>query len=287
MLRQKGFFMTKFLFPTEIAYTKTEHKIINYIYENPTSFVHISIGELAKRLGSSESTISRFARHTGYTDFKELRNAVLYHLEENSSPAEKLNHTIYQQNPSSLEGMLHYQQFCIEKTLSFLDKEQIEAAISAMIEAQTIYIYAKGASISLAHLLKFRLIRFGFKIVLLPPGSSELFELINFITANDVVILFGFQKTPREAAVLLKHQDTVPYKTIFISSRLYNNTEPPATIQLYTYRGEPNEYHSMAVPVALADALVLMIALRMEGAATKNLEQLHNLKEKYKDDIPR
>jgi len=98
--------MTKFQFPSEVNYTKTERKIINYIYENPASFVHISIGELAKRLGSSESTISRFARHTGFEDFKDLRNAVLRHLEENSSPAEKLSHTIYQETPSSLEGML-------------------------------------------------------------------------------------------------------------------------------------------------------------------------------------
>lgn len=278
--------MTKFHFP-DVTYTKAEHKIINYIYENPTSFVHISIGELSKRLGSSEATISRFTRHIGYDNFKELRNAVLAHLEENSSPADKLSQTIYQQNPSSIEGMLHYQQFCIEKTLTFLDKDQMEASISAISEAQTIYIYAKGASVSLAYLLKFRLARFGFKLVILPPGSSELFEYINFFTPKDVVIIFGFQKTSQEAKVLLKHQIIVPYKTILISSRIYNNTEPSPSIQLYTYRGEPHEYHSMAVPVALIDALVLMMAIKMNGTATMQLEQLHALKEKYKDDIPR
>ncbi|PXV93462.1 RpiR family transcriptional regulator [Lachnotalea glycerini] len=279
--------MTEFHFSSEVAYTKTERKIINYIYENPSSFVHISISELAKRLGTSESTISRFARHTGYADFKELRNAVLCHLEGNSSPAEKLNHTIYKQDLSSFDGMLHYQQFCIEKTLTLLDEEQLEAAMSAIIEANTIYIYAKGAAVSIAQLLKFRLSRFGFRIVLLPPGSSELFEFMNFITADDVVFLIGFQKTPREAEVLLKHQSIVPYKTILISSRLYNNAELLPTIQLYTYRGEPNEYHSMTAPIALVDALVLMIASRIGENATKDLKQLHSLKEKYKDDIPR
>ncbi|MDF2610673.1 MAG: hypothetical protein K0R92_2147 [Lachnospiraceae bacterium] len=280
--------MLDFNFPKECTtYTKAEQKIVNYIYENSTEFVHTSIGELSKRLGISESTISRFARHTGYSAFKELRNAVLYHLEELRPPADKLTHTIHQPDRSSMEGMMRYQQYCIEKTISFLDNSKIEAAVSAITSAKVIYIYAKGASVSMSHLLKFRLSRFGVRVVLLPPGSSELFEAMNFITPEDLVILFGFQKTSREAKVLLKHQSIVPYKTILFSSRLYNNEDCSATIHLYVYRGEPTEYHSMSAPAALIDALVLMTASRFGEQATTYLSHLYDLKEQYKNDIPR
>jgi DNA-binding MurR/RpiR family transcriptional regulator len=110
---------------------------------------------------------------------------------------------------------------------------------------------------------------------------------MNFITPEDLVIILGFQKTPQEAKVLLKHQNTVPYKTVLISSRLYSQSKSSATYHLYTYRGEPNEYHSLAVPTALIDAIVLMVAQRLGDKATQHLEALHNLKEQYKEDIPR
>ena len=44
-------------------FTKTERRIMNYILENPADFIHMSIGEAARRVGTSEPTISRFARH--------------------------------------------------------------------------------------------------------------------------------------------------------------------------------------------------------------------------------
>ncbi|MBS7525293.1 MurR/RpiR family transcriptional regulator [Fusibacter paucivorans] len=278
--------MAQFQFPDK-NYTKNEVRILNYITANPADFVQLSIGEIAKKLGNSESTISRFARHTGYSDFKELRNAVLRHLEEQRSPADKLSQSRMLQQTSSLTDIMRYQQYCIEKTLAFLDQEQVSATISAIFDAKTIYIYAKGASLAIAQLLKFRLSRFAFQVILLPSGGSELFEVMNFISKDDLVFIIGFQKTPQEAKVLLKHQNIVPYKTVLISSRLYSKSKSTATYHLYTYRGEPNEYHSLAVPTALIDAIILMVAQRLGDQATQHLEDLHALKEQYKEDIPR
>lgn len=280
--------MSEFQFPSDIKYTKNELKIINYIYENPAVFIHISIGELSKRLGVSESTISRFARHTGYSDFKALRSSLFSYIQENHSPAEKLKYTMTDTFPaSSLASVFAHQQSCMDKTLDLLDLNQLNLAIEAILSAQTLYVYAKGASLCLAQLLKFRLLRFGLKVEILASSGSELFETMNFITKEDTVLLFGFQKTPKEACVLLDYQKKVAYKTILISSRLYDLQMQTADISLYTYRGEPNEYHSMAVPMALINAIVLQVALRLGDCATQNLKALHELKEFYKEDIPR
>ena len=85
--------------------------------------------------------------------------------------------------------------------------KDVEDAISAIIKARRIYIHAKGAALSMAQLLKFRLTRFGLSLTILPPGSSELFEEMNFITPEDLLILFGFQNIPREARVLLDYRE--------------------------------------------------------------------------------
>ena len=57
-------------------YTRSDKKILEFIEESTEEFLFMSIGQLAERLEMSEATISRFARHIGYGDFKELKSAV-------------------------------------------------------------------------------------------------------------------------------------------------------------------------------------------------------------------
>lgn len=272
---------------SDVHFTKTEKKLIDYIIANPQDFIRMSIGDVARCIGSSEPTVSRFARHCGYTDFKELRQAVLCHVAEENPPAGKLTSTLDSGASGTPSGFLHRQQYCIGKTLEFLDEELLAEAADAVLSARTVFLYAKGAAVSMAELLRFRLNRFGISTVLLPAGSSELFEYMNFFTKKDVVILFGFQKTPREADVILDYQKTVRYKCIFFTGRLYHSLDSEDVIPLFVFRGEPSEYHSMAAPAALLDALVVMLGARLGEASSGKLDRLYRLKEHYKAEIPR
>ena len=64
------------LFKQGVMYTQAEHTIIDFISANPTEFLVMPIQQLATRLGVSDATVSRFARHAGFRDFKELKSAV-------------------------------------------------------------------------------------------------------------------------------------------------------------------------------------------------------------------
>lgn len=271
----------------DIHFTRTEKKLIDFIIASPQDFIRMSIGDVARCVGSSEPTVSRFARHCGYTDFKGLKKAVLAHIAEGNPPAGKLSSTLGSESSSTPEGFLHRQQYFIEKTLDFLDPQQLEQAADMILAAQTVWIYAKGASMALAELLRFRLNRFGIRVVLLPAGSSELFEYMNFFTKNDLVILFGFQKTPKEASVILDHQKSIGYPCIFFTSRLYRPSDQDNVLFLFVFRGEPSEYHSMAAPAALLDALVVLLGARLGKISSQHLDRLYRLKEHYKTEIPR
>ena len=92
----------------------------------------------------------------------------------------------------------------------------LEKAADTILSSDTIYLYAKGAAVSMAELLKFRLNRFGKKVIRLPAGSSELFEYMNFFTEKDLVILCRrSRKHSKEAAVILDYQKKIHYKCIF------------------------------------------------------------------------
>ena len=59
-----------------ISYTKSDLRILEYIENHTEEFLLMSIGQLAAQLRMSEATVSRFVRHIGCGDFKELKKRV-------------------------------------------------------------------------------------------------------------------------------------------------------------------------------------------------------------------
>lgn len=269
----------------DASYTKTEQQIIEFICQNPSSFLTVSISQLARRLEVSDATVSRFARHAGYRDFKDLKTAVAQAM-EGAGPAEKLKESISSENSAGLERFLLHQQSCIQKTLDRIDEEAFSKAVTAICQASSVYIHGKGASRSLAQLLAFRLKRFGKNVCLLPSGGSELFEDLVHAESGDALITFGFQKLPAESKVLLKQGRDMGCRTILFCSRIYAELDPKNPIRLFVYRGEPEEYHSMTAAMAVLDALVLEIAAVMGESAVGRLDRLHQMKRQYRDQLP-
>ncbi|MFA9378605.1 MAG: MurR/RpiR family transcriptional regulator [Lachnotalea sp.] len=280
--------MQYFTFPNiDFTCTKAEQKILDFILQSPTDILLLSIHDLSSRLGISKSTISRFARHLGYNDYKELKSDIISQLNESKSPAQKLSQSLIRPDLSTVSGMLQYQQFCLAKTIEHINEDYINEVINSILLANKVYVFGKGVSSNLASLTKFRLLRFGLNIDVLPTGGSEIFEALNFVKSTDFIILFGFQKIPREAQVIIDYRNTIGYKTLLISSHLSQDENNDIDYNLYVYRGEPTEYHSMSAPTALIDALVIKIAACLGDHATECLSSLHQLKEHYKKDVPR
>ena len=130
----------------------------------------------------------------------------------------------------------------------------------------------------MAHLLHFRLRRLGLQVALLPSGGSELLEGLSQAEENDLVVLFSFSKLSREGRILLDHSRSAGYRTLAFVGRTCLPAEERADISLFAYRGTEKEYHSMAAPAALLDALAVAVAERLGDEGTQRLQSLHRMK---------
>ena len=99
--------------------TRAEQKILDYINTNTDAFLFSSIGQLSRRLGLSDATVSRFARHAGCADFKGLKNLV---VEQAAGPAAKMAGTLSQDGVFSPAAWLERQQLYLQKTARQLDQ---------------------------------------------------------------------------------------------------------------------------------------------------------------------
>lgn len=243
--------------------TRSEAEIIDYISNNPREFLPDPIGAVSQKLGVSGTTLSRFARRVGCGDYKGLKRLVSQQ-EQPAGPAAKL---LEIQQGFTVESWMLRQQLYLEKTLEGLDHR--------------VFIHAKSASDSLGQLLLFRLRRLGIEAVLLPSGGSEVLEGLSQTRSDDLVVLFSFSKVSREGRMILAYQRQAGYRTLAFTSRSYLPEDERADMNLFVYRGEAKEYHSMTAPAALVDALVVAVSEKLGDEAVQRLSNLHRLKKAY------
>ena len=134
----------------------------------------------------------------------------------------------------------------------------------------------------MGQLLFFRLRRLGLPVSQIPSGGTEMMEGLAQAGEDDVVLFFGFSKVSWEGKVILDCRKTAGYKTICFTSRLLAPREEQADINLYVYRGEEKEYHSMTAAAALVDALIVAISERLGADGAKNLQKIHKMKKRYR-----
>ena len=244
--------------------TRAEQKILDYINTNTETFLFSSIGQLAERLELSDATVSRFARHVGCR-----------------GPAVKLAATLSQGARFSPQAWLERQRAYLETTIQQLSTGEFDRAVEALCSAQRVFVHGKNASASLAQLLHFRLRRLGLQVSLLPSGGSELLEGLSQAAENDLVVLFSFSKLSREGRILLEHSRAAGYRTLAFVGRTCLPAEERADVSLFAYRGTEKEYHSMAAPAALLDALAVAAAERLGAESAERLQSLHQMKKDY------
>jgi DNA-binding MurR/RpiR family transcriptional regulator len=260
--------------------TKAEARILDYISNHTETFLFSSIGQLAKQLDVSDATVSRFARHVGCKDYKELKQYVIQQSTF-EGPAAKMAHTLSVEEGFHVKNWIYKQQQYLQKTLEGLDDQDFNDAVEAVLKAKRVFIHAKSASSSLGQLLLFRLRRVGISVSLLPSGGSEIYEGLVQVQPNDLIIMFSFSKVSKEGQMILDYQKEVGYQTIAFCSRTFIPEKERADINLFVYRGELKEYHSMAAPSAMIDALVVSLSEKMGAQSANCLSKLHILKKKY------
>ena len=258
--------------------TRADQKILDYINTNTDAFLFCSIGQLARQLQLSDATVSRFARHAGCADFKALKGMV---MEQAAGPAAKMAGTLAGQEDFSPVDWLEQQQLYLQKTARQLNRAEFEQAAQALTQAGRIFLHGKNASAPLAQMLAFRLRRLGLQVSLLPSGGSEMLEGLVQAREGDVVVMFSFAKLSREGRIILDRSKEAGYRTLAFVSRTCIPAEERADVSLFVYRGQEQEYHSMAAPTALLDALVVAVSQRLGKQAAERLENLHQIKKKY------
>lgn len=193
--------------------SKGERKVADYVRENMSAVLRMTIRELKDAVGVSEPTVFRFCQAMGYSGFKDFKISM---AQGYSSYNEYFFHTDAENNATELQALirktLYSESHVIETTMRFLDETLLEAASRQLIASRRICLFGVGTSFTICNDAQRKLTRLGLSVWTYNEFHSSMM-LISTMNENDVVFAYPIQASrPKRAkfSKLRMQKESIP-----------------------------------------------------------------------------
>ena len=265
------------------AFSKGQRAIAKFITESYDKAAFLTASKLGKTVGVSESTVVRFAVELGYDGYpsmqKAMREMVLNRL-TSVQRIEVANDRIGDQDVVSM--VLQSDMDKLRQTGEILDRDAFRASVNALLGAKRIYIVGVRSAAPLANFLGYYLgYMFNNVHIVTASGSSEMFEKIVGITAEDAVIAFSFPRystaTLRDAGYCRSVGATVVGVTDHRQSPLAQSSDHV----LLAKSDMVSLVDTLVAPLSVCNALIVALASKREKELAKTFNTLERVWEEY------
>lgn len=173
-----------------------ERKLAEFILKNFEKVIYLSVTQLAEESGVGESTVIRFCQNAGFRGYQELKLVLARDLVE---PSEDLSEGITSED--SLEVMVKKvgvaNSKALDDTFQVLDLEELEKAITAIVQARKIEFYGVGASGVTALDAKYRFMRLGLLCDALTDSHMQMMSAA-MLEPTDVAVGISFSGSTKD-----------------------------------------------------------------------------------------
>ena len=265
------------------SFSKGQRAIAKYITESYDKAAFLTASKLGKIVGVSESTVVRFAVELGFDGYpsmqKAMREMVLNRL-TSVQRIEVASDRIGDQDVVSM--VLHSDMEKLRQTGEILDRDAFQASVGAILSAKRIYIVGVRSAAPLANFLGYYLgYMFRNVHIVTASGSSEMFEKIVGITAEDVVIAFSF---PRYSTATLRAAGYCRSVGATVVGVTDNRQSPLAQASDHVLLAKSDMVSlvdTLVAPLSVANALIVALAAKRESELAKTFNALERVWEEY------
>lgn len=264
--------------------TKSEKQIANFLRNNQNDAAFLSASEIAESLDISEATVVRFARTLGYPSYPALRasfqEAFKTRLTHSSRILTRLKDM--PEKGDIFERLAATEIDYLTQALDSVNREEFNKAVKLTIDANRVFVFGTGPSITLVDLMKIRLRRFGKIVETLKSSGREVLESLISLNPNDLLYVICFFNLTPALKLVLDYANEIGCKVIMITDTLDPIVGDKADVVLAAKRGPVAEFHSLVVPMTIINALLLSVADQQQEVIIPTLDKLDSLRERLK-----
>jgi len=241
-----------------------EKRVADYLLQNASAIVGLSITELADQCAVSEATIVRLCQGLGYRGYQELR---LILSNDSGVAASDIHEEVVPEDTTTelVRKVFNSSGQALQDTLAVLDYDEFDRAVEAVARASSVYFYGVGGSGAIAFDAAHKFLKIGMLAVAHNDPHLQAMSA-SVMKRGCVAVGISHTGTTVDTIHALTQARESGATTICITSYSRSPITQVADIKLVTasrassLRGEA--ILARLVELALLDALYVAVSLR-------------------------
>jgi DNA-binding MurR/RpiR family transcriptional regulator len=221
----------------------------------------------------------------GYKGFPEFKREIQKEMRGKLRAAARMEETFAElgDDENIFAKLIKRDIQLLQETLQAASFPDFQKAVEIIWRAQKVFIIGLNASMALAYLLHFRLVRVkkDARWIFLTGGTS-LLEQLAFMNPSDVLIAIDFLQVPREVQAALQHAKKVGAPILGITDFPSSAIAKAADVCLYAKRGLHTTVNSLTPAFSLVNALAIAVVWTKKADSIKALTDLDSLLEGHR-----
>jgi DNA-binding MurR/RpiR family transcriptional regulator len=262
-----------------------QKRLGHYLQNDSSALLLSNVRDLAQAVGVSKSTVVRFAKSMGYKGFPEFKREIQKEMRGKLRAAARMEETFAElgDDENIFAKLIKRDIQLLQETLQAASFPDFHKAVEIIWRAQKVFIIGLNASMALAYLLHFRLVRVkkDARWIFLTGGTS-LLEQLAFMNPSDVLIAIDFLRVPREVQAALQHAKKVGAPILGITDFPSSAIAKAADVCLYAKRGLHTTVNSLTPAFSLVNALAIAVVWTKKADSIKALTDLDSLLEGHR-----
>lgn len=263
--------------------TETDRRIVSAMRERPHETAFARAAELTGPLGLHESAATRLAQRLGFDGYPQLRDALRTDYLGGDGPAQRVRNRVERADETDLlAGFLAEEIETLRAVSMHVTQTELDAAASDVLAARRVHLHGQGNAVVLVEQLARRLTRFGLDVVTLTGSRRDVAERAAGLGPDDLLLALAFRRPPGTLLPLLALVARVGARSVLLTDTLVS-LSPRPDVTLAAPRGAGHDFHTLTVPMAIANALVLTIARSAPERTSRSLDRVELLLEQLDD----
>jgi DNA-binding MurR/RpiR family transcriptional regulator len=183
----------------QVRLTPAQRRMLRFIMEHYEEAIFLTASQLARKVGVSEATVVRLAQTLGFQGYPAMQKKFREELRSRLSTVTRLEHTVdrIRHEEDVLVKVLQEDIQNLSQTLRDLSLEVFKQAVTEIGAAKRVWVAglrgAHAPALTLTTYLRF----LGKEAYLLAPGHGEVWDILQGLGSQDLVIGISFPRYTR------------------------------------------------------------------------------------------
>lgn len=261
------------------TFSKGQKRIAALITESYDKAAFMTASRLGKQAGVSESTVVRFAMELGYEGYPQMQKAMQEMVLNRLTSVQRMGITSDRMGSQDVVStVLHADAEKLRQTCDTVDRAAFQSAISAILNAENIYIIGVRSASTLASFFGYYL-QYMFDRVHIITNSSagEILEQLIKLRSTDVVVAFSFPRYSSTTVEAVAYCHSVGAKVVGVTNSMVAPLAEYCDSVLVAKSDMVSIVDSLTAPLSLVNAMIVALSAGKEESLRNTFERLEHI----------